>query len=96
MTNMNMQPLPGQLSRTDVLYVDLSAGHAAIEEAAEHRFFMLEAITKILSVTKSESFGERDQANLCQALNTLIEEAHALHVAAYHLALAEAKGRERG
>lgn len=86
MTSMNMQPLPGKTGIKPVLCVDMSAGHAAIAEAAEHRLYMLRSITMALACVSVESFNKHDQANLCDALNTLVQEAGALYDTAYCMA----------
>lgn len=87
MSACNLQPLPGQVTDKAVLYVDLSAGHSAISEEADKRFLMLDTITRLLSIVKTESVNDYDQANLCLTLNSLLQEAHGLYAAAYRLAV---------
>lgn len=94
MSTKNMYALRGQTTPMDVLYIDPAAGHASVAEAAEHRFFILDTITKVLSCAKMESTSSSDQANLCLVLNTLIEEARGLSEFSYQLALTAA-GPER-
>jgi hypothetical protein len=94
MRTMNIQPIRGKVAIEQVLYVDLSADHAAVADEAEHRFFMLRAITNALSCATVEPFGKNDQANLCLALNTLIEESNGLYSAAYQSALNTGKQRK--
>lgn len=95
MSTKNMQPLPGNHGVVPVLYLDLGAGHAAIAEEAERRLMMVRAITATLLGTSVESFGKHDQANLCEVLHTLTNEANGLYGAAYRLACDAKRTRGR-
>ncbi len=85
MTPLELAPLVKGFKT--VLYIDTSAGHKTLADAADERFSLVRDITEVLANSYAVEAHKLDIPNLFHSLNVLLDEVQCLNYAAYESAL---------